>query len=254
MIRLLIYRCLDAFSNRFQIFKIEDVDAESIQISRITGNYCICQDEIKSLAATTNDGKLLTAVGYRSGIVELFETTTDSFNMTQRLECHKEAVNCLMFSPVEHERDRMNNLRERPIILISISEEICFWNVTHALNNPIDRGNELRLSQRINRRSVSNKSNVSPSQTNGNATDSSRLYVGRRLSDALANNNNESCTVDPWAGKTGASAKPELLSCIKFVGSSAEKLYANEEFDTFITIDNEGVIYFLRINNQSNGI
>lgn len=53
----------------------------------------------------------------------------------------------------------------------------------------------------------------------------------------------------PWDGKIGAAEKPELLSCIKFVGNSTKKLYHDREFTKFLTIDNEGEIYVLILND-----
>lgn len=62
----------------------------------------------------------------------------------------------------------------------------------------------------------------------------------------------KACNPNPWYGKSGASDKPELLSCIKLVGSSAEKIFTNRKFTKFITIDNEGEIYYLNINYRCN--
>lgn len=183
--------------------------------------------------------------------------------MTQRLECHKEAVNFMIFSPspsasIAFDIEKTTISRERPIILVSISEEICFWNITHVLNNPMERSNHLRLSQRINRKSNINRADPQMIHTNGNASKpkatssfGNHLLV-EQVIDANTSTTHELGINNPWIGKTGTSKKPELLSCIKFVGSSAEKLYANRAFDTFITVDNEGVIYFLKADNQLN--
>lgn len=54
-----------------------------------------------------------------------------------------------------------------------------------------------------------------------------------------------------WSKKTGPAKKRELLSCIKFLGKSAKKVVINEDFTRFVTIDNEGNIYHLRLINQS---
>lgn len=64
---------------------------------------------------------------------------------------------------------------------------------------------------------------------------------------------------NPWQRKSGTSEKPELLSCIKFVGKRAEKILTFEKFGKFLTIDNEGNVYYIRvlddkILNASNGI
>lgn len=245
------------------MFKIsESSDNESLEIKRITSIETESKDILKSLAATFSDGRFLIAVGYINGIIELYDVTPENIQMTQRLKCHKEPVNFLVFSPASSTAmDSNRDKTTKPIILASISEEICFWNVTHALNNPMERGNQLRLSQRINRKPNSNKVDTQVIHTNGNAIDDnvSKLRSADTFGNRLhvehlfnANLNNEHNVCNPWIGKTGTTEKPELLSCIKFVGSSAEKLYTNFAFDTFITVDNEGVIYFLKANNELN--
>lgn len=223
---------------------------------RVTSIETHTKDEVKSLATTINDTKLLIAVGYKSGTIELYDVTGENIQMTQRLKCHKEPVNFLVFSPpaIDNIEGKALVLREKLIVLASISEEICFWNVTHALNNPMERDNQLRLSQRISRKLNSNRVNAHVAFTNGN--NNVHNVTELKAADSVGNANccSELEILNPWIGKTGTSEKPELLSCIKFVGSSAEKLYANEAFNTFITVDNEGVIYFLRANNQLNEI
>lgn len=61
---------------------------------------------------------------------------------------------------------------------------------------------------------------------------------------------NESHT-NPWHGKTGSSDKPELLSCIKLVAKSAKRIIYNEDFTRFVTIDNEGNVYHLRLIDET---
>lgn len=56
---------------------------------------------------------------------------------------------------------------------------------------------------------------------------------------------------NPWRKKTGASEKPELLACIKLVAKSAKKIICNDEFTRFVTIDNEGNVYHLRMITDS---
>lgn len=200
------------------------------------------------------------AVGYKAGNIELYYVSCDNnVQLTQRFKCHKEPVNFLLFSPATEENDieKTSILGENPIILASISEEICFWNVTHAINNPIERGNELRLSQRINRKPNPDRANIQVTHINKEITGGSlaKLKTADACSHRILVNCKKSCEVyNPWIGKTGTSEKPELLSCIKLVGNSAEKLYANRTFNTFITVDNEGVIYFLKAKSQLNEI
>lgn len=57
---------------------------------------------------------------------------------------------------------------------------------------------------------------------------------------------------NPWNKKIGAVDQPELLSCVKFIGKSAKKVIVNDEFDQFVTIDNEGNVYYLRLITDVN--
>lgn len=244
-------------------------------------------------------GKTLFAIGYEDGIIELYDKTEDKVQLLKQLLSHKGPVHALKFSPNQ-------NSSVVPIILVSISGELCFWNVTHIMNNPMEES-KLRLSQRFQRKTSSTsqpKIGASPlssptsnktsncvtnghkdvidsssapltpppmsssysfnklthrtnSVTNGHSPD-----INHSLSNvSISQNENNHCTnsngivnnnENPWIGKTGASDKPELLSCIKFVGTSAEKIFANKKFTKFITIDNEGEIYYLNILNLSN--
>lgn len=249
------------------MFKInESADNEGLEIKCVARIETQSKDEIKSLAATTDDTKLLIAVGYTRGAIELYDVTRENTQMIQRLICHKEPVNCLVFSPspstaLENGKEP-NTAPGKPIILASISAEICFWDITQAVNNPMERDNQLRQSQRYRRKPNQIRVDTQVIHTNGNVIDGNASKVvkgrfGNRLPvDNLLNANSsyELDAFDPWIGKTGTAEKLELLSCIKFVGSSAEKLYVNQAFDTFITVDNEGVIYFFRAKNQFNEI
>lgn len=245
--------------------------------------------------------KTLFAIGYENGIIELYDKTEDNTQLLKQLRSHRGPVHALKFSPNQ-------DSSTVPIILVSISEEMCFWNVTHILNNPMEES-RLRLSQRFHRKTSSTnapKINVSPlSKIDNNCTASSSYHTATNghkdvIDSASApltpppmqspysfkvpqrtnpftnghshdithnfnnisishngnyhNTNNDEIVnhINPWIGKTGASDKPELLSCIKFVGTSAEKIFANKKFTKFITIDNDGEIYYLNILNLSN--
>lgn len=185
------------------------------------------------------------AVGYTNGTIDLFTVTDAALKLVQRLMCHKASVNALKFSSYEN---------TSVMILASISEEICFWNITHLLNNPIEP-NSTRYSQRFNRPRLPNTPEMTNSidaiKLNGSPTSNGGGCRAKSNVSTFSDVQSEKTTgyKNPWCGKSGASDKPELLSCIKFVGNSAEKLYANHAFDKFITIDNEGEIYYIRINN-----
>lgn len=247
---------------------------------------------VKSLAYTVFEKSIL-AVGYNRGLIEVYDCK-EKVQLLQKLESHKEAVYALRFSPW------MDN---QTLILASVSEELCFWNITHILNNPMDGGN-LRRSQRFRRRlskSSNNNTldtsaeltnggdnihNISPTTINGNHLTITGISNGHNTSNGNGQLNGLSDVIspisqlnqsfgrlqlstptspvapiistasivppvvsrNPWIGKCGASTKPELLACIKFVGNAAEKIYTNQAYTKFITIDSDGEIYYLDIN------
>lgn len=146
----------------------------------------------------------------------------------QRLESHKRPIMNLRFSPWSDP----NN----PLILLSLSESVIFWNIRSIQNNPLEMKKQqtlgrLRISQRF-------KSPLKIIPTNG---DSKFLSATENLSLNEAN---------PWRKKTGASDKPELLSCIKLVAKSAKRIICDDAFTRFITIDNEGNVYHLRMIHE----
>lgn len=238
-----------------------------------------------SLAFTIGEKSIL-AIGYKTGEIEVYDCLKEKVPLIQQLKSNKDKICTLAFSPW---------INTQTLILISVSDELCFWNVTHILNNPLEGGN-IRRSQRFSRRH--SKSSIASTldipqttaeTTNGNHLTITNDHTATGVIAAIANgttngfngvtspmtqlnnsfNNlhlspptaNEQIIVslssngnvkNPWMGKTGALAKPELLSCIKFVGSVAEKIYKNKTFTKFITIDNEGEIYYLDINYADN--
>lgn len=205
---------------------------------------------IRSICLTETD-KLLVAVGYDNGTIELFDVIGDEAQTVQNFQSHRNKVNVLHFSPWHLSQPQ--HIQREPLILVSLSEEICFWNVTHALNNPIERASSQRNSQRFNRRS----SQSAAIDLNGNTNQKSNgNFLHPNGTPYISNGHNTSnggaiaCVNDnwtnPWIGKCGSTQKPELLSCIKFVGSSAEKVFINKSFTKFITVDNEGEIYYLK--------
>jgi hypothetical protein len=125
---------------------------------------------------------------------------------------------------------------EGPLILLSLSESINFWNVTHVQNNRsnlrrIEDTPKTRVSQRF-------KSPLKIFSSSQNQLETSMMNL------KLKERN--------WSNKTGPHDKRELLSCIKFIGKSAKKVVANENFTHFVTIDNEGNVYNLSLINQTN--
>lgn len=57
-----------------------------------------------------------------------------------------------------------------------------------------------------------------------------------------------------WSNKCGKSDKPYLLSAIKLQGHYADYLSSSPDFTTFVTVDNNGEIYIMRIFNNNNNI
>lgn len=166
--------------------------------------------------------KSLFAIGYKNGVIEIYEI--DLTNKKQKIdqkpfvleESRKTSINDLKFS-------QFTNVNS-PIILVSLSEQLCFWNIKYLQNNKIENS---KKDGRQSSRFKNNKNNL-------------KLVEDKLIRLSLEETNQ-------WVGKIGASDKPELLSCIKLVGGSANKFFTNENFTKFLTIDLEGNIYFLRL-------
>jgi hypothetical protein len=149
----------------------------------------------------------------------------------QKLESHKRAIMNLRFSPWIDPND--------PLILLSLSESVIFWNIRSIQNNPLDLKRKetpgrVRVSQRFK----------SPLKLSPSPSDSKLLFATENLTISESNSN-------PWRRKTGSSEKPELLSCIKLVAKSAKRIVCNDDFTRFVTIDNEGNVYHLRMIRES---
>lgn len=146
----------------------------------------------------------------------------------QRLESHKRPIMNLKFSPWTEPYD--------PLILLSLSESIVFWNIRSIQNSSLNSkktetpGRRVRVSQRFK----------------------SPLKIAALDPNFLSATENLTLKeVNPWSKKTGAADKPELLSCIKLVAKSAKRIICNDEFNRFVTIDNEGNIYHLRLIREA---
>lgn len=144
------------------------------------------------------------------------------------LRSHKTIVQALLFSP-------WTSASTVPVILVSVGDELCFWNITWAINNPTEdteANHHYHGNHHLAIDTMMKSSTSSNSTSSGVSCDSSET--------------SETDLARAWLGKRGPAVKPELLSCIKFVGNRAENIIANAAFDTFLTIDDEGEIYFLR--------
>lgn len=172
------------------------------------------------------------AIGCESGSIELY--SFDGLRYLNTLQSNKNTpINGMVFSPWTS---------TSPIILASISDQICFWNISYIVNNPIENG-ALRRSQRFDRKA------------------SVRLITEKmqELKPSNGNENGNGYTVqtNPWTGKLGPTEKPELLACIQLIGNSADQIFSNKNFTKFVTIDDEGEVYYLQIfsdiSNDHNG-
>lgn len=150
--------------------------------------------------------------------------TTDA-SLMKVLESHKGCITNLQFSPWIGPND--------PLILLSLAESVAFWNIRSIQNNPLEMTKKetpgrLRVSQRFK----------SPLKIIPSTNDNNLLSATENLTISAEN---------PWNQKTGPFDKPELLSCIKFVAKSAKRIISNDEFTRFVTVDNEGNVYHLRM-------
>lgn len=127
---------------------------------------------------------------------------------------------------------------EGPLILLSMSESINFWNITHIQNNKFggmkridaETSSKARVSQRF-------KSPLKIGPTSDLKVESSMKSLSLKEKN--------------WSNKTGPADKRELLSCIKLFGKSAKKVVINKDFTRFVTLDNEGNIHHLRLIDLS---
>lgn len=124
-----------------------------------------------------------------------------------------------------------------PLILLSLSESVIFWDIRSIQNNLMDRRSDSESRVRVSYRFKSPFKQLTPTSAD------SKLLTG---TENLSLNDS-----NPWRKKTGASDKRELLSCIKLVAKSAKRIIFNEDFTRFVTIDNEGNVYHLRMISES---
>lgn len=180
--------------------------------------------------ALSADGNVL-AVGFTNGIIQIIPMEKSAPPTLGRpldiLFCN-ESVNDLIFSPWKEDTSV-----NAPIILASLSQDICFWDIKYITNNPFDSGikSPMRRSQRYRPPSQV----LSPDNNKKeNSLKIPSTFEFNPVSDNL------------WQNKKGPSDKPKILSCIRLSGL-AHKLIANDNFTQFVTVDNNGEIYHLRL-------
>lgn len=182
--------------------------------------------------AISADASVL-AVGFTHGTIEIIKLEKASpptfLSHIEILHCN-ESVNDLLFSPWTPDTNA-----NTPIVLVSLSQEISFWNINHVINNPFEPTNKTPTRRSARFRPPSQV--ISPDKKE-NALSASSRFNFSPVNDNL------------WQNKKGSSDKPELLACIRLSGQ-AEKIVANTDFTQFVTVDNEGEIYHLRLFDPS---
>ncbi|XP_037951476.1 uncharacterized protein LOC119682184 [Teleopsis dalmanni] len=153
------------------------------------------------------------ALGLNTGDIEVYKVTNNkTYELLSKLETHKNCIYDMKFSPYGD-------------MLVSCSEQLCFWSIKHIINNPLMKTQKRRSSRFTSQRS-----------SDVEEVDAMRMDLFKR-----------ELTESPWANKQGSSDKPELLACIRFSGKKANKLFTNADFTEFQTIDDEGVYYHLKL-------
>lgn len=153
------------------------------------------------------------AVGFRDGLIQLFRLDRNRPRLVHQLVSHTTHIHALLFSPWASDA-------RQPIILASVSEQLCFWNITFAINNPTVDDHIDGFSQR---------------------------FFGRVPVQPALEYHRKSTNDGPWTGKLGPNSKQELLACYKFNGKAAKQLFTNADFTRFLTIDDVGEIYFFKV-------
>lgn len=223
---------------------------------------CLCASDNGKLLAIGLDS--VTKNGLRSrGDIEIFKINDDyKAQLIYCLKSHIRPINDLLFSP-------------QGDVLVSVAEQICFWNINYVLNNPLDMGNRKRHSSRFTSQKsaeeVDFKADYCPHQRRDRFLNlEQRIFASLESSHKVgtsskSNNNSmeQSMNSDDlnddsvfggsvdksdesmWSCLTGPCDKPELLSCLKLDGNEAKQIFANKNFNEFYTIDDEGVYYNL---------
>jgi hypothetical protein len=110
-----------------------------------------------------------------------------------------------------------------PVILVSVADQIGWWNVSYLTTGSI-RGSRRRR-----------RSGNAPHSPLNNLGDTVYVYGE---TENLARE---------WLGKKGQKGKPELLGCVKLLGQEVKKVSASSNFAAFATIDASGVMYIMKV-------
>lgn len=204
--------------------------------------------------------------GLRScGDIEVFKLNDDyKEQLLYCLKSHVRPVNDMIFSPCND-------------VLVSISEQICFWNINYILNNPLDVGSKKRHSSRFTSQKSAEEvdfkvvsqqerrdrflnlhtskhsmsfDNLKIYSNYNNNNSLQQSMCSEELNDSVFGNSVEKMD-SVWMSLHGPSDKPELFSCLKLDGNEAKQIFSNKDFSEFYTIDDEGVYYNLKLFKPS---
>lgn len=137
------------------------------------------------------------------------------------LNLHKTYVRNMFFAP---------STPETPLVLVSVADQIVWWDVSYILKNLQERKKDER------RKSASRRSR-------GSACRPENIEI-----DNITDDFNQMSIIDQiWKGKCGRTAKPEVLSAIKLSGDYAATISISPTFTSFVTVDSTGLMYIINV-------
>lgn len=140
--------------------------------------------------------------------------------LIQRLQLHNDSIEDLLFSPWDDPN--------APLVLVSLAREIGFWDIKHMVNNPF---NDRLTSPKQHSQRFKKRSQILPLHPSKQDPLFSFQTIEKK---------------NIWQNKKGSGDRPELLACVRLIGR-AEQLVASPDFTQFVTLDNEGEIYHLKV-------
>lgn len=148
------------------------------------------------------------------------EADPTTSQVVRELQLNTDPIEELMFSPWTDPN--------APQILVSLAREIDFWDIRYLLNNP--------FADRL----------TSPGKSSNRFKKRSQISPLPPFSRDQSVFSFRPIEKNGWQEKRGPSDRPELLACIRLIGK-AKKIVANPDFSQFVSVDNEGEIYHLKL-------